>query len=265
MPVKAAGNTKARQHTPMVQVLTKAIALLKCFTLDEPEHTIASLCARLDMPKSTIHRLLVTLQQGGMVASDTAGAYTLGMSVLELSSVLLHNIDFRRIARPILQELSDQTGENIYLSTLNSTEIIYLDEIHANRYLTMSNRLGTAAPAYCSAMGKMLLSELSRPQFDRVIAKCDLRARTPKTITDPDSLWLDLRAIAVQGFALDDGEFENGISCIAAPIRSPYGNAIAAFSISAPSARLDGDMVKRLLPQVLRASETISRNLGYTG
>jgi DNA-binding IclR family transcriptional regulator len=167
------------------------------------------------------------------------------------------------VARPILQRLSDEIGENICLGTLNKTDVIYMDEISANRYFAMGSRLGTVAPAYCSAIGKMLLSELSRPQFDQVLARTQLVAWTPRTYVDPEELWMDLRNIAVQGYAYECGEFEEGISGLAAAVRGPFGNAIAAFGVSGSSARLNSGKLRTLLPRLLAASERISGELGF--
>ena len=141
--------------------------------------------------------------------------------------------------------------------------MIYLDEIQRYKYTTFGSKLGNTVAAYTSAMGRVLLSQMTYQEFEETIMRQPLTPRTPKTVTDPSILWNILREVSVQGYAFDDEEFEMGICCIAAPIRDLSGSVVAAFGISAPSVRLNKDTLLKYLPSILDTSYAISSDLGY--
>lgn len=255
-------NQKTSQ-TPPVLVLVKAMNILSAFTFMESTHTLSSLSEKLNMPKSSVHRILCTLQAGGYVTCDPAGNYELGLVILESAAVVLHTMDYRDMAKPYLHQLAKDLGETIYLSSLSGSNIIYLDEIQGFQYVDLGTRIGTSTPVFYPAMGRVQLSQYSREQYDQIIADHPLTARTSKTIVDPDELWDKLCTISEQGYAFDGEEFETGICCVAAPIRNYLGSIIAAFGISAPSARLNEKTLQNFLPAILSASDAISSKLGY--
>ena len=255
--------SQTTSQTPQVQVLLKAIHLIQCFTPQEPVQNVSTLCKKLQIPKSSVYRLLCTLQAENYVTSDSNGNYMLGMALLKPASVVLQSIDFRNIARPHLQKLADELGETIYLSSLNGSEIVYLDEIQKFKYMTFGSRLGSTTSAFYTAMGRLMLSQLNQEQFEGLLVDHPLVARTPKTITNPQELWKMLSSIAAHGYAFDDEEFETGVCCLAAPLRNLTGDIIAAFGISAPSARLNKDSLHHFLPALLNTAFQISNDLGY--
>ena len=201
--------SQTTSQTPQVQVLLKAIHLIQCFTPQEPVQNVSTLCKKLQIPKSSVYRLLCTLQAENYVTSDSNGNYMLGMALLKPASVVLQSIDFRNIARPHLQKLADELGETIYLSSLNGSEIVYLDEIQKFKYMTFGSRLGSTTSAFYTAMGRLMLSQLNQEQFECLLVDHPLVARTPKTITNPQELWKMLSSIAAHGYAFDDEEFES--------------------------------------------------------
>lgn len=257
-------NKKATGKTPIGQSITKAVDILQCFTREHSEHTLVSLSRRLGIPKATVHRILVTLKEKGLIAYDAATQkYRLGMAFLEFSSLVLEQMDFRTVIRPELQKLSDRLNVNIYLSTLSGNNIVYLDELQAHRYVVISSKLGSITPAYCSAMGKAMLAGLTRKQFEQTLGDIPLLRRTIKTITDHEELWENIKKASAQGYAFEEGEYEDGLSCLAAPVRNYNGDIIAAFSISAPSTYFGTDTYSEILQEVCETSERINALLGY--
>lgn len=251
-----------------IQTVTNALSLLKTFATEE-ELGVTELSNRLALHKNNVFRLLATLEQAGYVEQcSRTDRYRLGARCLELGQFFARNQSLVRLARPLLEELVEETGEACHLGVLREFEVVHLDGVVSDRLVQTSLRVGRRLPAHCTALGKVLLGCAPKgvqETYDRqVVASGRLDARTPATITDPAKLLEELRGVGSRGFALDVGECESGLSCAAAPVFDASGRALAGVSVSGPSFRLDAErLLERVAPLVIDACDRLSQGLGH--
>ena len=219
---------------------------------------------KLGLYPSTIHRILDTLKHWGYVEQEPNNQrYQLGLKVIELGMAKLHQMDLAREATPYLKELVNQCNETIHLAILKEGEVLYLAKEESSQTIRMCSYVGKRAPIHCTALGKVLLAYLSEEKRKDILDKKGLPSLTEKTITNKKELEKELCKVREQGFALDRGEFEKDVRCIAAPIRNHQGKVIAAISISTLSFRIDKNIHNNLKKALIQTSKKISKRLGY--
>ncbi len=148
---------------------------------------------------------------------------------------------------------------------LDGSDVVYVAKVESRRTLRIPSAVGRRNPAYCTGVGKAMLAHLSEEQLAAYLAQTPLRARTRKTITSKPELRAELRAIAAQGYAIDDHEIEEGVRCVGAPVRDYSGRVVAAISIAGPSIRVTKDRIPELAAHVIAAASAISAQAGYHG
>ncbi|MFT4217388.1 MAG: IclR family transcriptional regulator [Micropruina sp.] len=214
--------------------------------------------------KTTVMRLLQSLEEKNFVVRDSQRRYTLGPKFFELSALALEQRDIRTIARPHLQQLAARTGHTVHLAAFEGPEVVYLDKIESRQPVRMYSRIGLTAALHAAAVGKVLLAGLSQEQRASVVAGLTLRPLTPRTITDPARLLAELDATATQGWAVDLAEHEEFVHCAAVGVRDARGHIVAAASCSVPSVLLEGGRdIHDLLPDITTCAEAISADLGW--
>ena len=234
--------------------------ILMLFAADESALTLSEISARIDLHKSSVLRTLSTLAASGILEKDTeTGAYRLGLLILELAGKVLDSYDFLEQAGPYLEQLAFETGEIIHLSILDRGEIIYLDKKGEAKPLTVAARIGGRHPAYCSAMGKVLLSGLSPAEVESALGPGPYVRMTPNTIIDPAQFGQILECIRQDGYAIDDEEAFPGIRCVAAPIKGQKGEILAAISATVPIQRMDKKRTMEICVLVKDAAQKISK------
>lgn len=248
---------------PTVQSVERAIAILKAFSPEEPELGVGELSRRLNLPKSTVFRLLSTLEAGGLVAQDPdTGRYRLGVDLIGLANSVIAHADVRRVARPHLRRLADELGETVSLSVLDGWDAVNLDQfIPAHRLVIRAGWVGRRMPAHAVSVGKVLIAFLPEEQV-RAFFDGALPAFTPHTITDPHALRAELARVRDQGYATAFEELEEGLHAVSAPVRNHEGAVVAAISVSGPGYRLTRERVVEIAPQVVETADLISREMG---
>lgn len=252
-----------------IQTIERAAMILDALSLNPRGMSIKGLSAELDLPKGTVYRLLSSLIHFGFARKDPGTrSYYLGFKLAELGHRLLNQFDIRMEARPELERLADQTRETVHLAILNQKDVVYIDKIESSSGgigLKMASTIGLRVPAHATSVGKVLLAELSEEALDALLGEEDLAGLTDRTITRLPDLKEHLEWVRVQGFALDDEENEQGIRCVAAPIRHESGQTVAAVSISTPAFRWDlikmEDMLTR---EVIQTASRVSKKLGFS-
>ncbi|MDR5694519.1 MAG: IclR family transcriptional regulator [Armatimonadota bacterium] len=254
----------ARGKTYHVRSVLKALELLQAFTPDEPEFGVTDLATRLGMHKSTVFRLLMTLEAEKFVQRDhTTGKYRLGIKLFELGSLVQNLLELRKVARPYLEELQERCGETIHLAVLDEGQVLYVDKLESPKPIQMYSRVGRRAPAHCTGLGKVLLAYLPPEEVDAIIARNGLKRYTDKTITDPRKLHDHLALVRQRGYATDIGEHEELIRCASAPIWDHTGKVVAAVSITTIGVRFDPRRMDELVHLVRETTAQISYDLGY--
>jgi IclR family KDG regulon transcriptional repressor len=252
----------------VIQTVRNALRVLEEFR-DAPELGVTELARRLGLHKNNVFRLLATLEQQGYVEQVGENeAYRLGVRCLELGRACGASRSLLRLARPVLEDLVRCSGESAHIAELRDFQVVHLDGEGSDQLVQTGLRIGSALPAHCTALGKVLLAFAAaeqRERYDReVAARGGLALRTPRTIDDRDKLLEHLHGVAAQGFALDLEECGRGLCCVAAPVFDAAGRAVAAVSVSGPAFRLPEDDLRRaVLPNVLAAAQHLSRQLGY--
>jgi len=250
-----------------IQTVANALRVLEEFR-GEPEIGVAELARRLGLHKNNVFRLLATLEEAGYIEQDSATErYRLGLAALDLGQSFLRSRPLLDRVRPFLEELAASTGETAHIGMLQSFDVVHMAGRTRERLILAPLRVGTRLPVHCTALGKVLIGccqQGQREAYRTLASSGALVEHTPQTITDPDKFFEHIRTVAGQGFATDLDECEIGLSCAAAPVYDAEGRVIAALSVSAPTDRVpEGDLLRKVLPQVISATERLSRELGY--
>jgi len=247
-----------------IKILEKTFSILEILLQHGYSKHMTEISEKLGLYPSTIHRILDTLKHWGYVEQDPhTQKYRLGLKLLELGMAKLHQMDLVKEATPYLKELVNQCNETVHLGVLEEEEVLYLAKEESSQTIRMCSYVGKRAPLHCTALGKVLLAYLPEEEIKKILDKRELPRLTEKTITDKKELEKELNKVKEQGFALDIGENEKDVRCIAAPIRNYQGKVIAALSISSPSYRINTNQQKDLKKSLLQISKEISKRLGY--
>ncbi|MFW6034725.1 MAG: IclR family transcriptional regulator [Halothermotrichaceae bacterium] len=248
-----------------IKSVFKTFKVLEELVSQEGNASLATLKNNVDIPKSTIYRILATLVDLGYIKqnSDT-GEYELGLKFLNFSSVILQSLDLRETARPILKKLSAETNLTVNLVIMQKGEALYIETSESNSALRIFSLIGKRAPLHATGVGKVLLAGLKWDEVEKIIQKKGLKQLTFNTITQPQELKTELEKIQKQGYAIDDEECEVGAKCIAAPVKNHLKDTIASISISAPLVKFsEEDVLEEYIGKVKKYAEELSELLGY--
>ncbi|QSO50035.1 IclR family transcriptional regulator [Alicyclobacillus mengziensis] len=208
----------------------------------------------VQLPKSTTHRLLMTLESRGYITSvyGESGMYKIGLKGLWFTTA-------RTRIHHQLEKLASLTGETVNLGAVTGTEIEYVDRVLSEHALRWGVDIGSRIPLHCSALGKCVLAYRD-DLFPRLV---ELPRRTAKTITDSVELKAHLEVIRHRGYAFEDEEFIEGVLCIAAPVRDDHGEVMGAVSVSGPGVRFTKEIAIGFAEQVMTVAESVSYSIGY--
>lgn len=253
------------KRNPSVQSVERAIDIMESFSAEEPGLGVGELSRRVNLPKSTVFRLLTTLESRGFIAQNSeTGLYHLGVGLIPLANSIFIYSDLRRIARPHLRRLANTLEETTSLSILAETEIINLEQIEfRGRLVVRAGGAGQRMPFYATSAGKAIASFLPNAEMEELLAS-RLPELTPATITDADALRHQLMEVRAQGYATSFDELEKGLHAISSPICNHEGNVVACITVSGPSYRLTRSRIKSASPDVIQAAVLISQELGLT-
>ena len=250
------------------QSLERGLAILGCFTSEHPVLGIADIADELGMSRSTTHRYVTTLLALGYLEQGRSRKYRLGLRVTDLGMSALNATGLRENVHPFLEELRERTGYTIGLAVLDGTEILYVDRARswrrAERETDMGLYPGSRMPAYCTAMGKVMLAHLPEEVQRDLIAQLKLERNSPSTITSKQSLRAEFVRIVEDGYAVNDQELRPGLQAIAVPVRDESREVVAAVGIAAsPEAISLVELTDALGPHLLSTAARISSRLGY--
>jgi IclR family KDG regulon transcriptional repressor len=249
-----------------IQALQRGMKVLDTLLDARTPLKLEAICASTGLPKSTAFRIVVNLLQGEYLVETDEG-YWLGLKLLRLGALVEGRLDLKQQARTFLMELRDQANETVHLAVLDSElRVVYLEKFHAQHAVgLMISRIGITAPMHCTALGKAMAAFLPEIEVRDWILRDGLKAYTEATVTDQAAFLWELGEIRSRGYAVDRGEYEASVRCIAAPIRDTTGNVIAAVSVSAPDSRMPLQLLDSpMAVQVVEAASRISQALGYS-
>jgi IclR family KDG regulon transcriptional repressor len=257
---------KREKEEYLIQSVSHALDILEAFTKTDDELGVTDLSKRLGLHKNNVFRLLATLEHRGYIEQnrDTEN-YRLGPKTLQLGSIFIEQLECRRQARPILEDLMTSTGETAVVAVLRATKVIYMDGVETDRTVRAVSRVGAMLPAHCTAVGKVNLSFLSPAEIENLYPDNELPAVTPRTLRNRDALLNDLKGIRERGYAVENEECDLDVKGIAAPVRDFSKKVIAAVGIIAPANRLGEDRIYTggVAAKVQEAAMSLSLKLGF--
>jgi len=250
------------------QSLERGLAILGCFTPERPVLGIADIADDLGMSRSTTHRYVITLVALGYLEQGASRKYRLGLRVTDLGMSALNSTGLREHAHPYLEELRQRTSYTVNLAVLDGEEILYVDRARSFRRgqskIDLNLHPGSRLPAYCTAMGKLLLAHLPDDQQRDLLGSMKLTKRGPNTITSKKALRDELDEVLDAGFAVNDQELAPELHSISAPVRNEAREVVAAVNMAAHSSMISlEELVDALDPHLISTADRISARLGY--
>lgn len=247
----------------MSQATRRTLRILE-YLAGAGEVSLSQIATDLGLTVSTTHRFLATLvDEGYLRQNPRTRHYSLTLRVLNVAAQTLASLDIRSVLRPVLESLSASTEETSHLALLDRMEVTYIDKVDGSGAVQMASHVGYRAPCHSTALGKVLLAALAEPEWKRYIDEHGLEPRTDHTITDPAEFLAELGRVRRRGYALDNLENENGIRCVAAPIRDHTATVTAALSISGWTLSMTMTRIRNVLvPVVLEHASGASQRLG---
>ena len=245
-----------------LQGLDRVVAILDLLGASDNSLSLAEICQRMGLHKSTAHRALMALERTGMIERAPASRYRLGLKLYDMGSRAVEQIDLRSRVHPHLRKLALRVGEIVHLGVLHKTRVVYIDKVEPiNRRVCISSRTGTSNPVYSTSLGKAILAYLPPDEVAKTVAKIQFNGFTAKTLTSPDELLEALERVRRRGYAVDDEEMEIGTRCVGAAILDATGRPIAAVSISGSATRLAAHCVPAIAQHVMRCAQEITSAL----
>lgn len=244
----------------MMGGLAKGLSIIESFSAERPKLSISEAADIAGLDRATARRCLLTLAELGYAAYD-GKFFTVTPKVLRLGTGCLATMPLPRIVQPFLDQLSEEIGQSTSVSILDDTEIVYVARAAQRRVMSIALMPGSRLPAYCTSMGRVLLSSLTVEDRRVLLERSAIIARTPTTLTDIDGLMAEIAATAARGHAMIDQEVEIGLRSLAVPLKNARGKTVAALNVGvAASAGSMQDLVERYLP-ALSAVQTELRGL----
>jgi len=245
-----------------VRSVDRALDILLCFTREEPARSLTQIAETIHMSKTTVHRLLATLENKRFITRDNdTSLYRLGLRFIEMASLVLQDVNLHRWAEPYLQRLAKEYGETVDLSILDGAHVIYLEVIESPQRVKLAAAVGQRLPAYYTASGKALLAYLPEERVKKIIGD-NLAEASGRDQASVEGMMEDLRKTVERGYAISEQEYEEEINAVAAPIFDKDRNPIASIAIVGPSYRLSKDRLPALGEALRQMTQTISSEIG---
>ncbi|WIV61711.1 IclR family transcriptional regulator domain-containing protein [Amycolatopsis nalaikhensis] len=251
----------SREDPDVIDSVEKALRLLQSFSGEAPAMSVSEAAAATGLTRATARRLLLTFERLGFAETD-GRRFQLTPRVLRLGYGYLAALPFWEHAQSHMRALSDEVKESSSLATLDGGEIVYVARVPASRMMTITFNVGSRLPAYPTSMGRVLLAALPPAELESYLDTTELKRLTATTITDRAKLEAELARVAEQGYALVDGEREEGVRSAAAPVRNAAGGVIAALNVSANAARVSvAKLREEFVPRLLETADAITKDI----
>lgn len=250
----------------MSKSLKKSLDILEIIANSKEPCGVTEIANLIGQDKSTVHRILNTFKNEGYVDQIVeTKKYILGLKFLELSDKLQKKMDIVKLARKVLEDLSESTGESVHLGVTRGIKVIYIDRVAGKEIVGIHTSIGDSEPLYCTATGKAILAFLSPQKLEDIldqIRKNGFKKFTNNTINSKHDLLIELNKIRAKGIAYDDEELYKGVKCIAVPIINHNNMVVASIGVSGPAVRMNTSRKKELSEKMLEAGKKISKSIG---
>jgi len=239
--------------------LNKALAVLEAITAQSQPIGLPDLSARLALPRQTVHRVLVQLEEAGLVIRDPQrDRFSVGprLSALALNALQTHNQSAP--IRAILQQLVEDVEETCNIGVLDGLDFVYLERIECHWSLRVHLQAGSRVPAHCTSGGKVMLAHLDESVRAKLFRSITLKSFTSTSITRISDLEADLAQVRERGYAVNNQEFTVGIIGVAVPVTDRHGRVLAALAVHGPAPRLDLDRAIGFVPRLREAAAVMA-------
>jgi len=248
----------------ILQTADRALVILEL--LARESMTATEIQKKLDLNKSTVHRLMMTLLNRGFVErNESTGIYQIGLKMVEISSIRLNHVELKTEALPYLHQLANKVNSSIQLAIYDQGQAVFIEKVEKYQSFHMYCQTGKRIPLYCSGVGKALLLDKPEDEIRKVLSSVEFEAFTDHTFRNVDDLLADLEISKKDGYTRDNAEHEENVHCVAMPVYDYRGKIIAAVSITGFSEKVyedEGIPVRKALETTCQA---ISKRLGYNG
>ncbi|MEJ5082928.1 MULTISPECIES: IclR family transcriptional regulator [unclassified Ochrobactrum] len=262
--VKAKRGRKAAENAApsSVQVLDRSLKLLALIAENDGS-TLTDLADESGMAPSTVHRLLTSLANHGMVSHDLeSGDWTIGVKAFEIGNAFRRFRKLGTLARPYLKSLMEASGETANIGIEDDGDVVFISQVESHAPMRAFFRPGRRGPIHASGIGKAVLSTWSDTQIARTLSGKALEQFTQRTLDTLPLLLKDIQATRTRGWSIDDEEHTLGMCCIAAPIFNEHGEAIAGISVSGPAVRLPRQKLEELGPLIRSTADDLTHAMG---
>ena len=263
-PIKSQGKVKKKsnERSPQVQSLTRALIILETLADRDSGLSLTELAHLGELPTSTTHRLLTTLENRRFVRFNRASnLWSIGVQSFVVGNAFARSRNFVPLAKIFMRHLMDQAGETVNLATQDQEEIVYLAQVECREMMRAFVRPGSRAPLHSSAVGKALLAAMPVVDRNRIISHPNTGRKNTSGIYTPEFM-KNLETVNLRGYALDDEEQSIGMRCVASVIYDENGGPLAAVSISGPSARVTYERIPALGELVRQTCKDITADFG---
>ncbi len=246
-----------------IRAVDRALDILLCFSPEAPELSMTQISEKSGMHKSTVHRLLATLEKRHFVERDSiTGLYQPGNSLLQMAFLTLGKKGLSEVAAPYMNRLHEMYRETITLSILDETDMIYIAVQESQQAVKLAAKPGKRMPAFSTASGKVTIAFSSEEVINRIFDH-GFPEFTEYTIKDPEKMQKIFQKIRDRGFGYSEQEHEEGINAVAAPIFDKDKNPLAAIAVAGPAYRLPLERMLEIGPSVLNAAKEITKELVF--
>jgi IclR family KDG regulon transcriptional repressor len=256
---------KLMRSTYFIGSVLKAARLLSLFNEDKRKLRNIDIARLTGFNKSTVMRLLLSLEKVGFVEKDSVtGEYSIGMALFEAGSKYLDQTDLHRMAMPLISELTSRCNETAYLAVLSGHEAVLLDRVESSKAIRTTSRVGSRIPLYCTGAGKAILAFQEEREIQSILKAGKVKAFTSRTLTDKEKILKDLEEVRQLGYAIDSQEYEEEIKSIGVPIKERSGKVSASICLAGPIWLMSDEKIeKKLASEIMEAAGSISQKLGY--
>jgi IclR family pca regulon transcriptional regulator len=259
--LKREGEADSRGATDFIESLDRGLRVLELFGGGQQPMTLSDLARAADLPRATARRILFTLERAGFVASD-GKLFRLTPRVLVLASAYLASNHVVSVLQPALDKLSSDAQEISSMAILDGNDAVFIARASPTRVFSSGIDIGYRLPAFCTSVGRVLLSRLSDDELAASLEAMDIAPLTPFTVTDRKSLLQTITSVRVQGYSLVDREAEPGFRSISVPVRRYDDGIVAAINMGAHVDRVSAQqMIENFLPPLLDAAASVKSML----
>lgn len=261
MPGRVSRAARRKPDSTRNSTADRTVDLLFLFDEQHPARSAVEVSQLLGMPRSTTYRYLQTLRSYGLVEEDEGRGFRLGARILHLARIARMGLGLSEVALPAMREIAKQTGEAVLLTRRSGSSVVCVERIDSTQPVRLSWERGHVLPAHAGASAKVLLAFSTPEDIEEVLATARLKRFTANTVTDPKVLRKQLQDIRSAGYAVTDGEVDDGVRGIAAPIFATDGRIVAGLSVAGPAYRLVDTRLPAIVRAVREGAEAASRRL----